>query len=249
MPRLKKPQPKRETRPSSPGKIIFVTGTDTGVGKTVFSAVLLGLLRDSGMRVGPLKPFCSGNRTDVRILRQAAGSKQPLKAINPWFYAAPVAPLAALKRGEKGPTLAEIIRTIKKAAIGVNYLIVEGAGGLLVPVSQGVTVLDVIEKVADMVMLVSRDKLGTLNHTGLSLKALKSVGKSRVLVVLSGGEKGDVSRRSNERMLTLLWPETKFLRLGVIDTKTPANTWFKGGRKIFQKTVAQFEVFTHCVWT
>jgi dethiobiotin synthetase len=249
MPRVKKPQPKGEAGASRHGKIIFVTGTDTGVGKTVLSAVLLGLLRDSGLRVEPLKPFCSGNRSDVRILREAAGSKRSLKAINPWFYAAPVAPLAALKPGEKGPTLAEIIRTIKNAAKGVDYLIVEGAGGLLVPVSQGVTVLDVIEKVAEMVVLVSRDKLGTLNHTGLSLKALKNVGNSKVLVVLSGGEKGDVSRRSNERLLSVLWPETKFLRLGEIDTKTPVNTWFIGGRKFFQKTIAQFEVFTHCVWT
>ena len=163
MPRVKKPQPKRETRTSSGGKIIFVTGTDTGVGKTVISAILLGLLRANSFRVEPLKPFCSGSRGDVRTLRQAAGSKRTLKAINPWFYAAPVAPLAAMKRGEAGPTLPKIVQTIKNAAKGVDYLVVEGAGGLLVPVSQRVTVLDVIEKVADMVVLVSRDQLGTLN--------------------------------------------------------------------------------------
>src|SRR5439155_18617983 len=79
-------------------RIVFITGTDTGVGKTVLTTVLTSCLRDHGLRVAALKPICSGGREDARVLRRLLDGAMTLQEINPWNFRAPLAPLLAARR-------------------------------------------------------------------------------------------------------------------------------------------------------
>ena len=82
--------------------IFFITGTDTGAGKTVLTALLAAFLRGRGVKVAALKPICSGGRADATIIFTALGGRLTLDEINPWHFRAPIAPLLAARR-EKNP--------------------------------------------------------------------------------------------------------------------------------------------------
>jgi dethiobiotin synthetase len=85
----------------------FITGTDTGAGKTVLTALLARYLRERGVRTAALKPVCSGGRDDARVLRAASAGALALDKINPWHFRAPIAPLLAARREQKHVRLAD----------------------------------------------------------------------------------------------------------------------------------------------
>jgi dethiobiotin synthetase len=192
---------------------VFVVGTDTGVGKTEAACALLSLLADAGQAPRALKPYESGvvdldAPADALALRAAARSDQALDAVCPHRFRLPVAPgVAALREGlvpDFGRTEA-----IFAAAEG-HALVVEGAGGLLVPLhlelgAEGGAPREVLDLVAWSglpVLLVARAGLGTLNHTGLSLGALAARGIPVLGVLLvRTSRRGDPSERDNPRLL------------------------------------------------
>ncbi len=156
---------------------VFVTATDTGVGKTQVASALLSLLADAGLSPAPFKPYESGctrlaRPADALELRAAARSTDPLDRVCVHRFRAPLAPgVAAARRGEV-TDLRPVLAAFR--SFGDRPLVAEGAGGLLVPLDARRDVVDLIEALRLPVVLVARAGLGTLNHTGLSLRLLES---------------------------------------------------------------------------
>src|SRR5882724_997479 len=94
-------------------RIIFITGTDTGVGKTLLTALLLQHLLDSGVEALAMKPFCSGGREDVDLLQAIQNSRLPDDAINPFYFAEPVAPLVAARKARRRISLAQVLQKVR----------------------------------------------------------------------------------------------------------------------------------------
>lgn len=197
------------------GVRFFVTGTDTGVGKTEVSASLLRLLARSGREPFAFKPYetgvaARGRPADAVKLRNAAGRHQPLESINVFRFEAPLAPgVAAEQEGRTAPfsTVLERFREF-----GRRPLVVEGAGGLHVPLDGALEVIDAIEAFALPVVVVARAGLGTFNHTSLTLEALRAR-RLRVaaVVLVHGTTTEDPSVPLNRPALARRFPRHRFL--------------------------------------
>lgn len=174
---------------------VFVTGTDTAVGKTVVSRLLAAGLRQGGRRVAVLKPFASGRPDDARALARAAGGRQTWRDVTVLQIAPALTPAAVLGLGRRGAWMAR--RAISDAAKAVarrrresDALVVEGLGGLLAPLGGPYFVTDLMARLKLPVWVVARPGLGTLNHTLLTLEALRrrSLDVRRVIVSGVGGK-------------------------------------------------------------
>ena len=184
---------------------VFVTATDTGVGKTEVASALLSLLADRGLRPAPFKPYESGcvrleAPADALALRAAAGSDDALERICVHRFRAPLAPGVAARRLGRRPDLRPVLAAYRSFA--GRSLVAEGAGGLLVPLDPRHDVVDLIALLRLPVVLVARAGLGTLNHTGLSLELLRRRGITVRAVVLSRTTPAsDPSLADNARLL------------------------------------------------
>jgi dethiobiotin synthetase len=194
-------------RPSanvSQRKIIFITGTDTGVGKTVLTALLLHHLRQSSINVLAMKPFCSGGRGDVELLQSLQPGQLSDAEMNPFYFSQPLAPLMATKNEKRKPiSMAETLAAIRRVALRCDRLLVEGSGGLLVPVGNRFTIADLIAKLDCQVIVVGHNRLGTINHTLLTIKHLKTFcfAAKRVKVVLMQPQNPDLSAANNAEII------------------------------------------------
>jgi len=175
-------------------RALFVTGTDTGAGKTTVAAGILAALRRRGLAVAALKPAETGcpagaEPPDGALLRAAAGLERvPLDLVVPQRYAAPVAPAVAA-RAEHAPfsvdkTLAARAALVARAP-GLRLLLVEGAGGLLVPYGPGLCAADLAARLALPLLVVARAALGTINHTLLTVNEARRRGLAVAGVILS----------------------------------------------------------------
>ncbi|MFQ5589345.1 MAG: dethiobiotin synthase [Nitrospiria bacterium] len=190
---------------------LFITGTDTGVGKTLVAGAIARWLANRGVRCGVMKPVESGcmpGKTglipqDGRYLKQAARSKAPLDQITPYRFQHPLAPYAAMLEGEtRTISAAHLQKVFGLLHDRHDFLIVEGAGGLLAPLGRHFNVADLIKLLDLPVLLVARSGLGTLNHTLLSLHHGKTLGLSFLGVMLnrSTGESAP-SEKTNLKIL------------------------------------------------
>ena len=171
-------------------KTIFIAGTDTGVGKTVVAGALVAALRLEGCRVAVMKPIACGGLEDSHFLKRCADSDAPLKLVTPVSLKNPLSPNIASKLEKIKIDIGAITRAAEKLRRHADILVVEGCGGLLVPVTDGFYVVDLIKLLKADVVLVSRSGLGAINHSLLSLEALKARGIKPLGVVfnrLSGG--------------------------------------------------------------
>lgn len=155
---------------------VFVTATDTGVGKTQVAAALLSLLADAGLSPAPFKPYESGcarlaRPADALELRAAARSTDSLDQVCVHRFRAPLAPAVAAARMGVVPDFRAVLAAFR--SFGTRALVAEGAGGLLAPLDPRRDVVDLVEALGLPVILVARAGLGTLNHTGLSLRLLE----------------------------------------------------------------------------
>jgi dethiobiotin synthetase len=160
---------------------LFVTGTDTAVGKTTVTAAIAAAATRRGLRVAVSKPVESGcerdgegrlRPADAALLRAAAGGWQSLADVCPVALEAPLAPAAAAHRVGQSLDLAGLCRSVESiAARRPDLLLVEGAGGLLVPLGRDATVADLARMLGLPLLLVGRDGLGTINHTSLTAEA------------------------------------------------------------------------------
>jgi dethiobiotin synthetase len=219
------------------GAIFFITGTDTGVGKTLLTALLLTHLRHQGRRALAMKPFCSGGLTDVHLLRGAQQNEISLSEINPYYFEQPVAPLVAARRAGATVALPEVVDRIESLASQCEVLLVEGVGGLFVPLGDHYTVADLIASIRCQVLLVARNRIGTINHTLLSLAALRERTIPRSRVVLMDSRRGDISGRSNARMIREFAQEPVF-RVPFLGPNPAASRQLETNAKKLKKTLA-----------
>jgi dethiobiotin synthetase len=168
---------------------LFVTGTDTGVGKTEVACALLRIARAEGIDAVGMKPAQSGatagEPTDAERLLEASDQVEPLEAICPYVLGAPVAPAVAARLEGREVSLARIVDAARVLAARHAALIVEGAGGLLVPLTERETYADLAAALALPVLVVGRAGLGTINHTALTVEALRRRGVAIAGIVLN----------------------------------------------------------------
>lgn len=163
---------------------LFVTGTSTGVGKTAVAAGLAWALRKH-VDVGVMKPFATANRPfskkyrskDTALLARAAGVKDPDHEINPSFYRHAAAPLVAsqLMHGP-APSIEKVLKILQDLAKKHDFMIVEGIGGIMVPLTESESVADFAKRAGLSAVIVSTPALGTLNHTLLTVMACREFG-------------------------------------------------------------------------
>jgi len=163
---------------------IFVTGTDTGVGKTLVSGALAAAARRSGARVGVFKPCESGceepdgslHANDAAFLQRMAATTAPLEQICPYRFREPLAPAVAAEREHISISTHHIETVFRQLCEGCDAMIVEGAGGLLVPMAGDALTLDLIRQLALPVLIVARLSLGTINHSLLTIRHIQAAG-------------------------------------------------------------------------
>jgi dethiobiotin synthetase len=221
-------------------KIIFVTGTDTGVGKTLLTALLLHHLRRSGVHALAMKPFCSGGTADVRLLQSLQRGELTDAEMNPFYFAQPIAPLVA-STGKTPIRLGQVVDRVTQVQKKCDLLLIEGSGGLIVPLGRGFTVADLIAKLPCRVVVAARNRLGTINHTLLTIKALQSLGvrQKDLAVVLMSGQKADLSSRSNLKVISALLGPIPVLGLSFLGIRAnTAEKVRKHGPK-YQKTLSK----------
>jgi dethiobiotin synthetase len=154
-------------------KAFFIAGTDTGVGKTIVAGALAAALALKGKRVGVMKPISCGGREDVYFLMRQADVKDPIELVNPSYLKEPLSPNVAARLEKKKIDLRKMDLAFRELSKRYEVLVVEGCGGLLVPVKPGFLVIDLIKRWKMSAVLVSRSGLGAINHSLLSLEALR----------------------------------------------------------------------------
>lgn len=185
---------------------IFVSGTDTGVGKTVVTTTLVRGLRARGIAAGAMKPIETGvgpaGPADARALLAAAGGADPLEDVCPQRFALPAAPTVAARAEGRSVDLGAVEAAYARLRARHDWLAVEGAGGLLVPAAEGVTMADLALRLGLPVLIVARAALGTINHTRLSVEAARARGLEVRGVVIShaGGPLSDADAANLEEL-------------------------------------------------
>jgi dethiobiotin synthetase len=168
---------------------LFVTATDTGVGKTEVACALLADARARGLDAVGMKPAQSGvvagEPSDAERLHVACGAVEPLEILCPYSFAAPLAPAVAARVEGRSVSLARIVDGARALATRHAAVVVEGAGGLLVPLTEEATYADLAAALALPVLVVARAGLGTVNHTALTVEALRRRGLALAGIVLN----------------------------------------------------------------
>jgi dethiobiotin synthetase len=159
----------------SKSKVIFITGTDTAVGKTVVTYVLSVLLRSKGHDVGVMKPVqCAG--TDAQFLKKALKLQDDLKVINPFYAPEPLSPHLAFRRSKIKFDKRRVGDCLKTLQARHEIILVEGAGGLMVPLTDTYYNADLAADLKAEVIVVARLGLGTINHSLLTINEIKRRG-------------------------------------------------------------------------
>jgi dethiobiotin synthetase len=154
----------------------FITGTDTGVGKTYVSALLIRALRRAGFDTVGMKPICAGDRADAETLHAAADGELPMEDVNPVWFRVPAAPYTAAIIENRLPDLDQIRERFARIRATRRSLIVEGVGGWLVPILREYSVADMAAEMALPVVVVAANRLGAINHTLLTVQAIRQHG-------------------------------------------------------------------------
>ncbi|MFY3741892.1 MAG: dethiobiotin synthetase [Candidatus Nitrosomirales archaeon] len=182
---------------------VFVTGTDTGVGKTVVAAGIAGSMRKDGIDVGVIKPIATGipqekgfKSSDAELLAKISGSKDPESEINPVFLPLEASPLAASRALNIDIKLDEVFSAFKRLTDKHDFVVVEGIGGVMVPIKQNYFVIDMIKEMGLPILIVSRAAIGTLNHTVLTVRACKEYDLNIAGIVLNGVRNDNVAEKT-----------------------------------------------------
>lgn len=159
----------------------FITGTDTGVGKTFVGCAIAGALNEGGADVGVMKPVETGSAVvggrlvpgDALALKKAAGAQDPLDLINPYRFAVPLAPNIAARIEGRGIDMERIRSCYEELATAHGVVLVEGAGGLMSPVTDDLSVADMAADFGLPLIIVAASRLGCINQTLLTVEAAR----------------------------------------------------------------------------
>ena len=182
----------------------FVTGTDTGVGKTYVACGAIAALRATGVRVGAYKPVVSGSACgpdgpvwdDLVRLQSALGGDVPIERIGPQRFQAPLAPPVAARLEGKQVDAGLLRSGLEWWRDRADVVVVEGAGGLLAPITETESAADLAVSFGFPLIVVARMALGTINHTLLTLEAARSRGLKVAGIILNHATPPDVDDRS-----------------------------------------------------
>ena len=163
----------------------LVTGTDTGVGKTFCSCGLIRAALASGVRCTGMKPFCTGETSDVDLLAAAGGNKIPNHLLNPVWLRPPLAPYVAAMLENRPIDLSAVRQVYQELAAKHDLVLVEGAGGLLVPILREYNFRDLAVDLDLGVVLVAANRLGVINHTLLTAESIARSNIRLELVILN----------------------------------------------------------------
>ncbi len=197
-------------------KGFFITGTDTGVGKTVIAAAIIKALQAAGINVCGMKPVetgCSrvGNSlypSDGMFLKKVARMEEGIQSVTPYSFENPVAPSLASETEGKAVSLPVIMKKFDALVKKYPAVIVEGVGGLLVPIRRDYFVLDLAKEMGLPLIVVSRPSLGTINHTLLTVKyAMKErMEVAGVIINFSRPAEGTTAENTNPLVLQQICP-------------------------------------------
>ena len=173
----------------------FITATDTGIGKTAFTAGFALALKNMGMDVGVMKPFATGipqqsgyKSEDVSILANAIDAKDSEDLINPYFFPIPTSPYAASIKLGVDIDVSLVLERFVTLQSKHDVVLVEGIGGILTPILKDYCVADLIKDMGLSALLVTGTRMGTVNHTLLTLQAADSYGvQMRGMIINSAG--------------------------------------------------------------
>ena len=211
----------------------FITGTDTGVGKTHFTAWLVRAWRRAGIDAVALKPIASGDREDTLALQCAMDARLTLDEINPLHFREPAAPLVAAELENRTIDFPKLNATVRDTAARFTHVAVEGVGGWRVPLAKNYEVREWARDLALPVVVVARGTLGTLNHTLLTVESISSAGNTCAGIVVNAGPETspdlDLVRRRNVALLRDLLPALPILELDRrVETAGRLPTWLGG---------------------
>ena len=192
---------------------LFITGTDTSVGKTVLTTLFVKFLRGRDVNAVALKPICSGGREDAKKIFAAMGGALSFDEINPRHFRAPVAPLLAARRENKRVKLSQVLAHSRAMQKRFDVLLIEGAGGLLSPLGEHFNSRDLISALRAMPIVVAQNKLGAVNQVLLTLEALPGNLRAKTRIVLMSPPKPDASTKSNAKLLAEFFPAKRILEL------------------------------------
>ncbi len=194
----------------------FITGTDTGVGKTVVAAGLAALFRKNGLNVGVMKPIQTGCLSrggeriavDARFLLQAAGADDPMDQVCPYRLKIPAAPLVAAEQEGATIDLDRIEDAYRRLSSRHRVMVVEGIGGLLTPITPTATVMDLARRLTLPLIIVAHTRLGTLNHTLLTVRCAQQSGATVMGIIFNhpGGASRSLAEKTNPEVFSRLCP-------------------------------------------
>ncbi|MEP7175923.1 MAG: dethiobiotin synthase [Gemmatimonadales bacterium] len=208
-------------------KAFLITGTDTGVGKTWVGRALGRALSAAGRRVVAIKPVETGCTDatapleDGVLLAAATGQAEPVAAL--YRFAAPVAPALAAEAAGEVIDLDTLILKIEALADGAELVLIEGAGGLLAPITWEWTVVEVARALDASAIVVGSDRLGVINHAQLTLSALELAGLEVTGVVLTAPETPDASTGTNAAAIERLGGPARIATVPRLDDPTTAG--------------------------
>jgi dethiobiotin synthetase len=174
---------------------IFITGTDTNVGKTMIAAAFSWLIRRKGIDVGVMKPFAAAEKVfskryksiDTATLAKAARVRDADEEINPFFYQVPAAPIMAARiANQSKPSISAAVKAYNKLASKHEFMIVEGIGGIMVPLTREAYVADLARALKLPTIIVARATLGTLNHIILTIQICRCYGLNVQGIIVNG---------------------------------------------------------------
>ena len=181
----------------------FITGTDTNAGKTFVTALLTRSLRKAGFDTVAMKPISCGEPEDSRALLKAADNELSMEEVTPVSYSAPLAPIEAARLEGRTFDPSEVLPTFERLHRTHRSLLVEGVGGWIVPLTKDYSSADLAKAMGLPVLLVVRNRLGTLNHTLLTLESIAAHGLTCGGIVLNNhpDDAGEMAAEGNRRLL------------------------------------------------
>ena len=203
---------------------LFITGTDTGVGKTHTAARLLHLLRASGTSCAGMKPICCGDRRDAEFLLAAGSDGLTIDDVNPVWLRTPAAPMVGSLMEKADIDVDHILAAFHSLQSRVERVIVEGTGGWMVPLQPRYFVSDLAAAMKLPVLAVAYNRLGCLNHAALTVQSVVGHGLRCVGLVLNNAqETGDIAALTNADILRQILDVPVLGGLGENLTELPAD--------------------------
>jgi dethiobiotin synthetase len=203
---------------------LFITGTDTGVGKTHTAARLLQLLRASGASCAGMKPICCGDRRDAELLLAAGSGGLTIDDVNPVWLKTPAAPIVGSLTEKVDIDIDRILAAFRALQNRAEHVIVEGTGGWMVPIHRNYFVSDLAASMKLPVLAVAYNRLGCLNHAVLTVQSILGHGLRCVGLVLNNAEETrDVAALTNADILRKIIDVPLLCGLGENLTELPAD--------------------------